>query len=256
MKLGIIGLGVVGSAVYQGLEQVGNKMSYYDITHNNTSIDDIVNTDIVFICVPTQTVNNQCDLTHFQSNVANLNQISYQGIVAIKSTVLPGTTEKLIQQYPNLKICFVPEFLRAKSALTDFVDDHDILVVGTVDVAVYNQIVKSHSIIPKHSTMITPTEAEMVKYFSNLYNALRITFANSMFEVCQKTGANYQNVLQAVNKRRGISPDYLFCSENYRGFGGACLPKDSQAFESFVKSLGLTNLNLFSTIVNDNKNFK
>lgn len=256
MKLGIIGSGVVGSAVYQGLEQVGNKMSYYDITHHNTSMDNIVDTDIVFICVPTQTINAQCDLTHVQSTVAKLDQLGYQGIVAIKSTVLPGTTENLIQKYPELKICFVPEFLRAKSALVDFVDNHDILVVGTHNDNVYKQIVKSHGIIPKNFTMVTPTEAEMVKYFSNLYNALRITFANSMFEVCQKTSADYQRVLQAVTKRQGIPPDYLFCSENYRGFGGECLPKDSQAFESFVKSLGLTNLNLFSTIVNDNKNFK
>jgi UDP-glucose 6-dehydrogenase len=180
----------------------------------------------------------------------------YSGIIAIKSTVLPGTTESLIGQYPNLKICMVPEFLRAKSALADFVNNHDVLVVGTDNNYVYEQIVASHKLIPKSSSRVTPTEAEIVKYFSNLYNALRIVFANNMFEVCQKTKADYQNVLQAITKKRGILPDYLLCSANYRGFGGHCLPKDTEAFASFAQSLGLTDLNLFSAIVNDNKNFK
>jgi len=103
--------------------------------------------------------------------------------------------------------------------------------------------------------LVSPTEAEISKYFCNVYNALRIVFANGMFEVCQKTEANYQNVLAAVIKRQGISFDYLLCNHNYRGFGGHCLPKDTEAFESFVKSLGLTNLNLFSTIINDNRSF-
>jgi len=256
MKIGIIGLGVVGLAVYQGLGQVGNDMYFYDIAHPDTSIDDVVNTDIIFVCVPTDTSNGHCDLTQIYQIVQSLNDLMYSGIIAIKSTVLPGTTESLIGQYPNLKICMVPEFLRAKSALADFVNNHDVLVVGTDNNYVYEQIVASHKLIPKSSSRVTPTEAEIVKYFSNLYNALRIVFANNMFEVCQKTKADYQNVLQAITKKRGILPDYLLCSANYRGFGGHCLPKDTEAFASFAQSLGLTDLNLFSAIVNDNKNFK
>jgi len=256
MKIGIIGLGVVGLAVYQGLGQVGNDMHFYDIAHPDTSINDVVNTDIIFVCVPTDTSNGHCDLSQIQLTVLSLNDLMYTGIIAIKSTVLPGTTESLIGQYPNLKICMVPEFLRAKSALADFVNDHDVLVVGTNNNYIYEQIVASHRIIPKASSKVTPTEAEIVKYFSNLYNALRIVFANNMFEVCQKTEADYQNVLQAITKKRGILPDYLLCSANYRGFGGHCLPKDTEAFASFAHSLGLTDLNLFLAIVNDNKNFK
>lgn len=254
MKIGIIGLGVVGSAVRDGLQQIGNSVNYYDIAHNNTSLSDIVDSSIIFVCVPTETIDNNCDLSNIYSTVDSLNKLNYKGIVAIKSTVLPGTTEKLIIEYPYLKICFVPEFLRAKSALADFVDEHDVLVVGTKDVTVYQQIVASHGIIPKSTIMIAPTEAEMVKYFSNIYNALRIVFANSMFRVCESIGADYQSVLRAVTKRSGIPPNYLLCSNSYKGFGGHCLPKDTQAFESFVASLGL-NLDLFSVIVNENKHF-
>jgi len=256
MKIGIIGLGVVGSAVYNGLSQIGNRTSYYDVLHTNTSLADIINTDIVFICVPTDTIDLKCDLHQVHLTIEKLSDVGYTGIVAIKSTVLPGTTNTLIDQYPELKICFVPEFLRAKSALADFVDGHDVLIVGTNDAYIYEQVVRSHGIIPKSTIMIAPTEAEMAKYFSNLYNALRIVFANSMFEVCQHVDANYQNVLAAIANRKGISTDYLLCSDQYRGFGGHCLPKDTEAFESFVNSIGLSNLSIFSSIVNDNKNFK
>lgn len=256
MKIGIIGLGVVGTAVYQGLGQIGNDMHYYDISHSNTSIADVVHTDIIFVCVPSDTINGHCDTSQIQLTVQRLDELSYAGIIAVKSTVLPGTTALLIDQYPNLKICVVPEFLRAKSALADFVNNHDVLVVGTDDNYIYEQVVNSHGIIPKTSSRVTPTEAETVKYFSNLYNALRIVFANNMFEVCQKIEADYQNVLQAITKKSGIPPDYLLCSTHYRGFAGHCLPKDTEAFESFARSLGLTELSLFSTIVNDNKNFK
>jgi UDPglucose 6-dehydrogenase len=256
MKIGIIGLGVVGSATHDGLMQVGNSMTYYDIAHKETSMTDVFDTDIVFVCVPTDTIDGQCNVTQVQKVVQQLDQVCYTGIIAIKSTVLPGTTEALINQYPNVKICFVPEFLRAKSALSDFINGHDVLVVGTHDVDIYNQVVTSHKHIPKTSTMVSPTEAEVTKYFSNIYNALRIVFANGMFEVCQQLGADYQNVLQAATRRNGILPDYLLCSKNYRGFGGHCLPKDTEAFDSFVKTLGLTNLSLFSAIINDNRNFK
>lgn len=254
MKIGVIGLGVVGQAVHDGLAQIGNSLCHHDIAHPGSSIQNVLDTDIVFVCVPTDTVDNQCDLSQVITTVEQLYKHTYQGIVAIKSTVLPGTTQSLINQYPGMKICFVPEFLRAKSALSDFVNEHDVLVVGTDNQDIYNSIVRCHGIIPKSFMMISPIEAEMVKYFSNIYNALRIVFANNMFEVCVSIGADYQNVLQAVTKRSGIPSNYLLCSESYRGFGGHCLPKDTQAFETFVKSLNL-DTELFSAIVNMNKKF-
>lgn len=254
MKIGVIGLGVVGSAVFDGLYQLGHSMYYFDISQQGSTLQNILSTDLVFICVPTETVDDRCDLSQVYSTVRSLADSKYQGTVAIKSTVLPGTTQTLIQEYPDLEICFVPEFLRAKSALSDFVGEHDVLVVGTDDAVVYDKIVKSHGIIPKSTAMISPTEAEIVKYFSNIYNALRIVFANSMHEVCQSVGANYQNVLKTVTRRKGILSDYLYCSDNCKGFGGHCLPKDIQAFDSFVKSIGI-DTELFSMIIKLNKKF-
>jgi UDPglucose 6-dehydrogenase len=255
MNIGIIGLGVVGRAVYDGLRQLGHTLTYFDIADTNSSINDVLYAEIVFICVPTpEHTDGSCDISCVQDTVKKLNNLNYKGIVAIKSTVIPGTTNSLIQQYPALTICFVPEFLRERSALTDFIDNHDVLIVGTDNNDCYCKIIESHGSIPKSIIQVSPTEAELSKYFSNVFNSLRVTFANGMFEICNKLGANYQHVFDAVTRRPTIQPDYLRCSEYLRGFSGHCLPKDSIALAILVKELNL-DIELFDAIVNDNRRY-
>ena len=254
MKIGVIGKGNVGSAVYEGFKQLGRHVSYYDKKDSETSISSVVDTDITFICVPTNSdADGSCDTSIVAQAVDELASAGYQRIVAIKSTVIPGTTEQLIGTYPDLRICFVPEFLREKSALIDFVDNHDVLVVGTHDRSIYDILVECHDYLPKNRVCVTPTEAELVKYFSNVYNSLRVTFANGMFEVCEQLGADYQKVFNAGILRSTIAPEYLRCSQFLRGFSGHCLPKDSQAFALLVKQLGLDHIKLFDAIIEDNK---
>lgn len=253
MKIGIIGKGIVGGAVYDGLQQIGHQLRYYDKKDSATSINDVLDSEVIFICVPTNSnENGTCDVSIVEATVSQLSLLDYTGIIAIKSTVIPGTTADLIGKYPSRTICFVPEFLRERSALTDFVDNHDVLIVGTDDSDVYAKIVKCHIHLPKNTIQVTPTEAELAKYFSNVYNSLRITFANGMFEVCQTLGADYQQVFNASQMRSTITPEYLRCSAYLRGFGGHCLPKDSLAFSLLVKQLGLDHLSIFDAIVEDN----
>ena len=252
MKIGIIGKGVVGNAVFWGLQAVGHDVSYYDKKEEQSTICDVLDTEIVFICVPTNSnPDGTCDTSIVEQTVNSLSSLKYSGIVSIKSTVIPGTTEKLIGKYPNLRLSFVPEFLKERSAFADFVDNHDVLIIGTHNQDDYDLIIRSHSHIPKSVVQVTPTEAEIAKYFSNVYNSLRVTFANGMFEVCKSLGADYQQVFNACIKRSSITADYLRCSDYLRGFGGHCLPKDSLAFSLLIKELGL-DISLFDSIVNDN----
>jgi UDPglucose 6-dehydrogenase len=252
MRIGIIGLGIVGTATRDGLRQIDHDVVHYDIK-DDSIINSVLDTEIVYLCVPTNsTENGECDVNQVVGTVEKLSSLSYKGIVAIKSTVIPGTTQILIKQHPNLSICFVPEFLREKSALNDFINGHDILIVGTEDSSVFDRVVECHGNIPQNIKQLTPTEAEISKYFCNLFNSLRITFANGMYEVCKITGADYQQVFDAVIKRHNITPEYLRCSEYLRGFGGHCLPKDSQAWAKFVEQLGL-DIKLFDAMVKDNE---
>ena len=118
MKIGIIGLGVIGSACKFGFEKLGHKVLGHDITLN-TKLSDLLGTEIIYICVPTPSKEDgSCDISIVKEVVLELNQLKYQGVVAIKSTIKPTTT-KLLQEETNLKVCFVPEFLRERCAITD-----------------------------------------------------------------------------------------------------------------------------------------
>lgn len=112
MRIGIVGLGAVGTANKEGFEYLGHDLFCHDIKFN-TKIDDVAGTEIVFLCVPTpSTDDGQCDTSILELVINQLNDINYKGIIAIRSTAVPGFTQRMIDTYKNLAICFVPEFLR------------------------------------------------------------------------------------------------------------------------------------------------
>jgi UDPglucose 6-dehydrogenase len=254
MKIGIIGLGVIGSACKYGFEKLGHVVSCHDIKLN-TSIESILNTEICYICVPTpSTEDGSCDVSIVEKVVSELNENQYKGIVAIKSTVKPTTTITLSER-TNLTLCFVPEFLRERCAISDFTENHDLLAVGTESIDVFNKIKKCHGHYPKHVSMMHPTESELLKYYSNVYNATKIIFANEFYEICQKLNVDYSNIKDTFVKRGTTKDIYLDVNENFRGYGGVCLPKDTKALNSFVNELGL-DLKLFESLDKENNKFK
>jgi UDPglucose 6-dehydrogenase len=256
MKIGLLGRGTVGKAVYEGLEYLGHEMSFFDPAYEGSKLDDVLNTDCVFICVPTeQAANGDCDTSIVDKVVKQLAENNYSGLVSIKSTVVPGTTKRLQEAYPNLRMSMVPEFLRAKSALADFVYNHDLLVVGCNTKEDADLIVEIHGSFPENIARVTPTEAEVIKYFNNVHHAMSVTFANITYEVCNKLDANYMNVYKAITKRDCINPAYLMANPNMRGYGGHCLPKDTSAWNNLIKKLGL-DFGLIQSVINDNEKFK
>jgi UDPglucose 6-dehydrogenase len=253
MKIGIIGRGTVGSAVFEGLEYLGHHMSFFDPKHEGSTLADVLNTDVAFISVPTnQAPNGDCDTTIVDCVVAELAQANYKGLVSIKSTVIPGTTDRLQAQYPSLRMSMVPEFLRAKSALADFVYNHDLLVVGCYNKEDADIIVELHGSFPQHVARVSPTEAEIIKYFNNVHHAMSVTFANIAYDVCDKMGANYMNVYKAITKRECFNPAYLMANKNMRGYGGHCLPKDTSAWNNLIRNLGLP-YTMIQSVIDDNE---
>jgi UDPglucose 6-dehydrogenase len=256
MKIGIIGLGIVGEAVKHGFEKLGHKVKVHDIKLD-TSIEDVLDTEIVYLCVPTpQSEDGKCNTSILEGVIEDLIEDNdYQGIVAVKSTIVPGTTRTLQERYDNQKICHVPEFLRERAAISDFTDNHDICIIGTDDAEVFEKVKESHGYFPQKFIQLSPTEAEISKYFNNVYNATLITFANAFYELCQAKGADYTKIKSAMVQREHISNKYLDCNENLRGFGGMCLPKDTSAISALMKEIGLP-ITLFEAVVNDNKNYE
>ena len=227
MNIGIVGCGVVGEACAFGFEKLGHTVLKHDTKWENSALTNVLPSDVVFICVPTPSrSDNSCDTTVVKNVVKDLCSLRYEGVIAIKSTVTPGTTEELIKETGYSKICFIPEFLRERCAVSDFVEHHDLLAIGSSDDEIYNLIEKIHGSYPQTVTQLSPTEAEFLKYFSNAFNAMKIIFANEFYELCNAKSVDYKKVKDAYIMR-GFEPDmYLDVNHNFRGYGGVCLPKD------------------------------
>jgi UDPglucose 6-dehydrogenase len=255
ISVGIIGKGTVGKAVYDGLLYLGHKMSFYDPVYEGSTMEDVLDTDCVFICVPTDsTPEGDCDTSIVEKVVSELHEHDYRGLIAVKSTVIPGTSANLSKKYPHLRFASVPEFLRAKTALADFIHSHDVLVIGTNSAADFQLVKDIHGPFPHEVAKVSPTEAEIVKYFNNVHHAMQVTFANITYEVCKSLDSDYTNVYNAITKRTVINPAYLVCNENTRGFGGHCLPKDSKAWNNLIKKQGF-DFQLIQAVLDDNQKF-
>ena len=255
MNLGIIGLGVVGNANKVGFEKLGHEVTCHDIKLT-TKLDDVLNTSIVFLCVPTPSKDDgRCDTSIIESVILDLNKKKYKGIIAIRSTVTPGFTQRMIDEYKHLKICFVPEFLRERMAVEDFIENHNILAVGTDDSEIFEKVIEAHGSIPKNVAQLSPSEAEFLKYFNNVYAALRVTFANVFYEACEKMNCDYSKVKDSYIKTGKALDLYLNVSEELRGYAGMCLPKDTKSFIHLLKDLNL-DFKLIESIDSDNDKLK
>ena len=254
MHLGIVGLGNVGSALRHGFGGLGHKLAVHD-KKLGTSIEDVLAAEIVYVCVETPAAEDgTCDTSAVRLVADELAGGGFGGIVAVKSTVTPGTTATLQQRHPKCRFAHVPEFLRQRVALSDFTDNHDVCIIGTDSEADFLRIKASHGHFPKAFRRVTPTEAELAKYFGNAYNAMLVVFANSFYELCGKLGADYRAIKESMVQRQHIYDKYLDCSPDLRGFGGACLPKDVQALASLCEELGL-DAQMFNAILADNAKY-
>ena len=253
MNIGIIGLGVVGSAIKAGFTKNGHIVKEHDI-RLYTKIENVLETEVCYICVPTPSnKDGSCNTSTVCDVVRNLDKLKYKGIVAIKSTVEPGTTE-LLRDETDLTMCFVPEFLRERCAESDFINNNSLLLVGTDSNEVYEKIKDTHGDLPIHKIRSSIIEAELIKYFSNTYKAMRVTFANTFNKICQNLGANYDVVKDAFLLHGIQEGHYLNVNKDFGGFGGSCLPKDTRAMKYLVDKLSL-DLKLFETIIEENNKF-
>jgi len=236
LKIGIVGVGMVGGALQRYFEKKGIKPLLYDKGRELGSIDQVNEADVIFLCVPTP-FENGFDLSYVEEACRN---IKGEKIIVIKSTVVPWTTEKLQKQYPQHKFIFNPEFLTEATADQDM-SCPDRQLVGYTKES-YNIAGDIIQILPlaTFEKILPATEAEMAKYFANNWFALKVTFANQMYDLCQKIGINYDRVAQsaAVDKRIGRS-HLKIMHKGYRGYGGKCLIKDIRAMIEFADQNGV-----------------
>jgi UDPglucose 6-dehydrogenase len=239
-KIGIIGLGYVGSTLEKWFEKKNTPLFLYDKYKNIGSLDEVSKANIIFLCLPTPYKKNNTDLSSF---VENLNYFKpYKNkIFIIKSTVPPGTTENFQKLYPQHKFLFNPEFLIAGNSWETFLNP-DLQIIGYTK-KTKNIAPKFLSLLPKAKNfngIIPATAAEIVKFAINSFLAMKVIFANQVYDLCKKLNVDYDFVLKALQNedRLGKSHFEIFHG-GYRGFGGACLPKDLLSFIKVYKNLGL-----------------
>jgi UDPglucose 6-dehydrogenase len=154
-------------------------MCFFDPAYESSQLADVLDAECVFLSVPTnQADNGDCDTSIVEKVISELDTAGYQGLVGIKSTVVPGTSDRLSAAHPNLRICSVPEFLRAKTALADFMYNHDLLIIGSHREEDFDTVKAIHGNLPKAVSCVKPAEAEVVKYFNNVNHSVQIIFAN------------------------------------------------------------------------------
>jgi UDPglucose 6-dehydrogenase len=256
MKIGIIGIGVVGGALQNGFEHQGFDVAVHD-TKLSTTIAPLMDTEVVYICVPTPPLpEGGCDTGIIEGCVDELINMGYTGVIAIKSTVAIGTTQELINRYHNKKIAFVPEFMKERSANYDFLFDNDLLIIGAGDMNVSDIIIRSHGKICKKFLRMTPTEAETLKYMHNSFGAMRVVFANMFYALTQQfDDVDYTKVKNGFVEKNNLPDEYMDVNAELRGYAGACFPKDMAALASMCKQKGV-DFDIIPTVISDNEKLR
>lgn len=246
-KLGIMGLGMVGTPLKRYFEEKGyahgKNLFLYD--PGKDLFDDINQAEIIFLAVPTpRSKDGSADLSIVHTALKTLEPGK---IAVIKSTVPPGTTELIQKEHPDLFVLFNPEFLTEKNAWNDFLYP-DRQIVGFTEKSrhkaseVLDLLPKAQLMSPTAEIAISATEAETIKYASNVFLAYKVAFAAMLSELADKMGANYENIRHGFAADPRIGKSHLDVNyEGYRGFGGYCFPKDTAALISHLESHGLTD---------------
>lgn len=247
-KIGVVGQGFVGTAIYQGLKNFYNIGTYdIDESKGNSTLEKVViNSDIIFQCLPTpMKATGQCDLSIVESSLKNIDNLAkLQGrcpIVVIKSTVPPGTCENLNKLFKNVNVVFSPEFLTEANSVQDFKNQTRIILGGPrpYTTQVKTMFRKAFPHIPIIKTGYKT--AEMVKYFINNFLSTKVSFANEMYEICKSLDIDYDKVTEYAlfDQRVGRSHLAVPGPDGDFGYGGHCFPKDLDAMIYIAFSMGL-----------------
>ena len=211
------------------------------------------NVDIVMVCVQTPSLeNNQID-TSFVSKVFKSleNYVTDNTVVCIKSTIHPEALEKIFadSSFDDSRIVFNPEFLREGSAFTDFFQP-DRIVIGSTNKENADKVGSLYVDLDTEILYTDPISSQLIKYLSNAYLPLRLSFVNEASQIISVMGGNLQETLKGVGLDTRIGQNYFRPSP---GWGGSCFPKDVAEINSIIKSHNLISP-LISNINKSNSN--
>ncbi len=270
-KIGIIGSGVVGSATGKGFHRLGHDVLFYDIAKQRlltlkeegyqiaSNVKDIIDkTDISFVCVNTpnnssgeqdlsQLMSVLYDITNSLRRIDRIHeQRQHPHLIVFRSTMLPETMRKVVINYlqtncPSSRIgrdydvCYNPEFLRQNTAFDDFFRP-DRVVIGEDRKGASQPLKEIYQQLTENIIVTSFEAAEMIKYTSNCFLSLKISFFNEIGLVCKQMGIDDKAVSLGVSMDKRIGN---YGTQFGKPFEGACLPKDTEALAGFIRNLQL-----------------
>jgi UDPglucose 6-dehydrogenase len=245
-NIGIIGQGFVGTAIKEGMQHALTVDTYdkykSELSTCNSVRELCKKTKIIFVCLPTpMRIDGSCDLSIVESTIEEINKHSNFHIAVIKSTIPPGTTERLNRTFKNVSVVFSPEFLTEANFLDDFKNQNRIIIGGprpatTIVKNMFRKVFQEVTIVKTGSNT-----AETVKYFTNCFLATKVSFANEMKQICDEVNVDYDKVVEygLYDKRIGRTHLSTPGPDGKKGFGGSCFPKDLNALIHVAKDNGV-----------------
>lgn len=244
MKIGFIGQGFIGKNYANDFENRGLSVVRYSMEEPYlANKEKIADCDLVFIAVPTPTTPTGFDDTILR---AVLPLVGKGKTAIIKSTILPGTTKKLQEDFPDIFVLNSPEFLTEKTAAYDAAHpERNIVGIPKKDAGYEKRAQEVISVLPKapYELIADSSETELIKYAGNIFLYFKLMYANVFYEIAQLTGVNYDVIKDAVAADPRIGPSHLSVVHTSghpgaipgRGAGGHCFIKDFAALRKFYE---------------------
>lgn len=255
-KIGIVGVGYVGSAVKEAFEQQLIDLVLVDNDPSRGATNtyaDLMSCEGIFVCVPSpQGADGSCDTSILESVLSNLKD--YEGVIISKCTAPPLVYKELSKKYRNL--VHAPEFLTAANAIQDYLNGKFSIVGGSVK-AYMNEAerlirLSQPALVDVHHC--TLEEASLTKYAINAFLATKVSFVNELSLVADSVGANYNKIARMMMSDRRIGNSHMKVPgpDGLYGFGGACFPKDTSALLKIAEERGI-DLQVLKGAVSANK---
>jgi UDPglucose 6-dehydrogenase len=259
MRIGIIGFGFVGSAVawhhkHQTLIIRDPKLK------DSASLQDLVNVDAIFICLPSPMLEDgRCDTSYIENGLDEIMSVPFENPIPIicKTTAPPTVYQKLIDKYPN--IVYSPEFLTAANNIADYGNAEFFVIGGDQGWCERaKDVIKFGVPLPDQQFVYTDIKtASMFKYMMNSYMAMKVTFMNDFYELAKAEGIEWRNLkkLSGLDDRIGKTHMDVPGPDGKFGYGGACFPKDVAAIITEAIDLNV-NFELMQRVETINKNHR
>lgn len=245
-SIAIIGLGVVGGAFFTCLKRKNIPVYAYDKFKESDPFEVVLDSDIAFLSLPTPFDNNlgEYNKSAIHDVCQRLDASNYTGSVVLQSTVEPETTDKLDIMYPSLDFIHSPEFISARTALQDMIDQKHI-VLGRSSSCSDEKFKRVHKFYKTYFpdaaiSVCKAIESEIMKIGINSFYAVKLQYFNELYLICKETSCDYDWVKEMMFGNGWINPMHTMVpgTDGKLSYGGMCFPKDTKALLKYMERKG------------------